>query len=288
MDPYEVLGVSRTAPDSVIKAAFRARIRETHPDAGGDPADAQQVNDAYAVLSDPARRAKVPAPASEPEPSETSDTSAGPAWPRHEPSVRTETPIDPHLVFTHDRDLRPLHTRRAAWIPVAVAIVIGAGANGPLGAVAALAAAAVLLLKWSPKVIAASYLAVAAPLLISAGISGDVPTLSDLFPTAIAVAAFTPVVLVWAAIKRRIRRTEEAHAADIFITTRDQFALDELVVFDLLTGAAGQHLARMASVDGFDRGTYVLAPSSFPISVGDHVLMHHQQPLYAVPARVLR
>lgn len=288
MDPYEVLGVSRTAPDSVIKAAFRARIRETHPDAGGDPADAQQVNDAYATLTDPARRAQVPPLTSEPAPPEPSDTPTGPAWPRHEPSARTETPVDPHLVFTHDRDLRPLWKRRAAWIPVAVAIAIGAGANGPLGAVAALAAAAVLLLRWSPKVIAAAYLVIAAPLLISAGISGDVPTLTDLFPTAIAVAAFTPVLLVWAAIKRRIRRTEDAHAADIFATTRDQFALDELVAFDLHVGAAGQRLARMASVDGFDRGTYVLAPSSFPIDVGDHVLMHHQQPLYAVPARVLR
>lgn len=57
MDPYRVLGVAATADDEVIRAAYRVRIRQSHPDAGGDAAEAQRVNEAYAILSDPAKRA---------------------------------------------------------------------------------------------------------------------------------------------------------------------------------------------------------------------------------------
>lgn len=34
-NPYEVLGVSSDASAKVIKAAYRSRSRETHPDTGG-------------------------------------------------------------------------------------------------------------------------------------------------------------------------------------------------------------------------------------------------------------
>ncbi|WP_433673938.1 J domain-containing protein [Microbacterium gorillae] len=56
-DHYETLGVSHTAPDEVIRAAYKVRIRQAHPDAGGDAVDAQRVNDAFSVLSDPLSRA---------------------------------------------------------------------------------------------------------------------------------------------------------------------------------------------------------------------------------------
>ena len=60
-DPYEVLGVDRRATEAEIKAAFRRRAMETHPDKNpGDP-DAQtrfkEVNAANQVLSDPEKRA---------------------------------------------------------------------------------------------------------------------------------------------------------------------------------------------------------------------------------------
>jgi molecular chaperone DnaJ len=60
-DPYEVLGVDRRATEAEIKAAFRRRAAETHPDRNpGDP-DAQnrfkEINAANQVLSDPDKRA---------------------------------------------------------------------------------------------------------------------------------------------------------------------------------------------------------------------------------------
>ncbi len=57
---YEVLGISRTASDEEIKKAYRKRAMECHPDRhGGDTEkerEFKQINEAYATLSDPAKR----------------------------------------------------------------------------------------------------------------------------------------------------------------------------------------------------------------------------------------
>jgi len=60
-DHYAVLGVSPASEDVVIRAAYRALMRRYHPDA--DPSSeagqrAQAINAAYAVLSDPEKRAR--------------------------------------------------------------------------------------------------------------------------------------------------------------------------------------------------------------------------------------
>src|SRR3982751_4330923 len=61
-DYYESLGVSRTASDSEIKKAFRKLAREYHPDVAKDKKKAEEkfkeINEAYEVLSDPAKRKK--------------------------------------------------------------------------------------------------------------------------------------------------------------------------------------------------------------------------------------
>jgi curved DNA-binding protein len=61
-DYYAVLGVSRDASDEDIKKAFRKLARQYHPDVAKDKKTAEEkfkeVNEAYEVLGDPAKRRK--------------------------------------------------------------------------------------------------------------------------------------------------------------------------------------------------------------------------------------
>ena len=61
-DYYEVLGVSRDATQEEIKRAYRRLARRYHPDANPDDPQAEekfkQITEAYAVLSDPEKRAR--------------------------------------------------------------------------------------------------------------------------------------------------------------------------------------------------------------------------------------
>lgn len=56
-DLYRTLQVDPAAEDCVIRAAYRALMKQYHPDRGGDAAYAQRLNAAYAVLADPVARA---------------------------------------------------------------------------------------------------------------------------------------------------------------------------------------------------------------------------------------
>lgn len=54
--PYETLGVPKTADAATIRRAHRQRAKQHHPDAGGNEAAMREVNEAYLILRDPARR----------------------------------------------------------------------------------------------------------------------------------------------------------------------------------------------------------------------------------------
>jgi curved DNA-binding protein CbpA len=66
-NPYEVLGVGFAATAQQIKRAYQRRISDAHPDRGGSTQETQEINDAYAVLSDETRRRRF---------DETGDTSS--------------------------------------------------------------------------------------------------------------------------------------------------------------------------------------------------------------------
>ncbi|HEX3797814.1 MAG TPA: J domain-containing protein [Verrucomicrobiae bacterium] len=61
-DYYQVLGVARAASDDEIKKAFRKLARVYHPDVAKNKKEAEakfkEINEAYEVLSDPAKRKK--------------------------------------------------------------------------------------------------------------------------------------------------------------------------------------------------------------------------------------
>lgn len=57
-DPYRELDVDPAASPEEVRAAYRRRAKDTHPDAGGSAKAFEKTRRALSVLSDPKRRAK--------------------------------------------------------------------------------------------------------------------------------------------------------------------------------------------------------------------------------------
>lgn len=57
-DYFNILGVAPGASEDEIKKAYRSLAMKHHPDRGGDQAKFQEIQEAYATLSDPQKRAE--------------------------------------------------------------------------------------------------------------------------------------------------------------------------------------------------------------------------------------
>jgi curved DNA-binding protein CbpA len=58
LDPYKLLGVSRKATKEKIRAAFRRKAKDAHPDVGGNNEDFERLHLCYRTLMDDAKRAR--------------------------------------------------------------------------------------------------------------------------------------------------------------------------------------------------------------------------------------
>lgn len=52
LNPFVLLGVRENAPEEVVKAAYRALVKMTHPDIGGAQEDFQLIHDAFDWIKD--------------------------------------------------------------------------------------------------------------------------------------------------------------------------------------------------------------------------------------------
>lgn len=57
-NPYNILGVEKSASQADIKKAYRAKAKKHHPDKGGDEADFKKINQAYETLGSEQKRSQ--------------------------------------------------------------------------------------------------------------------------------------------------------------------------------------------------------------------------------------
>ena len=58
MDYYSILGVDKNADEQTIKKAYKRLAMQHHPDKGGDENKFKEINEAYATLSNPQKKAQ--------------------------------------------------------------------------------------------------------------------------------------------------------------------------------------------------------------------------------------
>lgn len=124
---YEILRVPMTSEPEAIEAAYKALIKKYHPDRAGDNARVRQINAAYAVLKDPAKRKAYDATL---KPLSPPDVAAGPTASRRRSRERPRR-------FS-ERNGRADSARNMVWLLIGLAALLAwAFIFGPVHARAA-------------------------------------------------------------------------------------------------------------------------------------------------------
>lgn len=99
MSHYDVLGVVPAADPAAVRQAYVALARQHHPDRpGGDASRMRAINDAWAVLGDPGRRAQYDRSLARPEPGIAPSPGGGRGSTSVEDDLLDDRPINPAAV----------------------------------------------------------------------------------------------------------------------------------------------------------------------------------------------
>lgn len=273
-DHYETLGVSRTAPDEVIRAAYKARIRQAQPDAGGDAVDAQRVNDAFSVLSDPVSRASYDRERGNPEPVKREESpSPGHSAPAPGPTSSTFVPS----VVKRWWKRRATLVAGAAFLIAITSTAILAALNGAdrlqLLLLSALSAAATVWATAARRMKLLAFLIIA-----TAAIGFDSPALAPLVAGWLALA-LTAGLIIRRSITNELTDLSLA-AADHFWAALDAPGVDAWFVEDIVAEGS-QTRTLLQHLDSDSRVTRVLWGQ---IEQGSYLILGDaDEPLMSVP-----
>ncbi len=291
-DPFEILGVSRNATEPVIKAAYKARIREVHPDAGGDAALASKVNDAYALLMNPTRRAEwlrehAPRVQEQPQtprqqPQERAPYTE-PAYAREQAQRAAQQRWESVPEPTYETFDSP-----GAWwasltaiIPLVVFLAAAYLTGGVVPLVVAVVASVIAMRRsvWAAII----------------GLAGSAAALTEYAdPTAVfheyawaPAAAYSFMVICWLVARRAARNRLYAHIGDVFYTTMGRFRLIPYRA-QAVTHDGGRDLIHLERADGQAEWPLPTAMWDGRVTAGDYVLVYKGRVVYSATTDELR
>lgn len=224
-DPYRVLGIPTDATLAQVRDAYRLRIRQTHPDLGGDPEEAAQVNQAWSLIGDPADRARYDLDRHSRQresreghaPENASDHAQRPGWPKERarsaesPQTADTPPPVPVRGGIRSAWKDPIAwVPGAAWLAAAIAYVLLGGVEStPVW----IAAGAFAVATWLPVLRRGRKLPVIA-LIVAVAV--DVAYITPITPFVLLIGS---MVAVWVGAWWAGRRQRES----IYQSLREQY-----------------------------------------------------------------
>jgi hypothetical protein len=216
VNPYEVLGIAPDADRDTIRAAYRRRAREAHPDSGGDDAEFAAVALAWWTLSSPERRARYDAGLGEDEDDWGEDLGWDEAVPPPRPTDPPAEPrptqeADPSSDGAGDETPRP-----TAVPPTPPRAPVDALTSEPRELPAAPPPAG-MASPWDPAHRKVTLWAASALLLLVAGVMAALIAVPSLAEGDVSSAAWAAVIAYAGALYWSLRARARAHEAGPFV-----------------------------------------------------------------------